>query len=327
MNNTTPKISIIVPVYNVEQYIHKCIDSILIQTFTDFELILVDDSSKDTSGEICDEYVKKDSRVIVIHKENGGLSSARNAGINIAKGDYFGFVDSDDWININMYEFLYKGIIDYKADIALCRLLHLTGSNQSYYNNDKISEQEKIMDGDRLLKYLLLFKIDSSSCTKLFKSSIFSTVRFHEGRNNEDFKLLYEVLSNVSRGIYINEVAYNYINRNNSITNSISSSYVFDLYENAKEMLDFIKIKKPLLIQEAESYYFIQLFIVLRYIIINDLINKNSDIYKILRITLLKNIKKILGNKYNGNGSKLLILALAFMPKIFNRMAHAIKRG
>lgn len=101
-----PKISIIVPVYEVEPYIHKCVDSILAQTFTDFELILVDDGSPDNCGEICDEYEENDSRIRVIHKENGGPSSARNAGLNIAKGDYIGFVDSDDWIETDMYEML-----------------------------------------------------------------------------------------------------------------------------------------------------------------------------------------------------------------------------
>ncbi|EME8139564.1 glycosyltransferase, partial [Enterococcus faecium] len=100
------EISIIVPIYNVEQYLRKCVDSILAQTFTDFEVILVDDGSPDNSGAICDEYAKLDSRVRVIHKENGGLSDARNAGIEIAKGKYLGFVDSDDFIDKDMYEIL-----------------------------------------------------------------------------------------------------------------------------------------------------------------------------------------------------------------------------
>ena len=95
-----PKISIIVPVYKVEKYLHKCIDSILAQTFKDFELILVDDGSPDNCGKICDEYAKRDNRIVVVHKENGGQASARNRGINIARGDYIGFVDSDDWIDV-----------------------------------------------------------------------------------------------------------------------------------------------------------------------------------------------------------------------------------
>ncbi len=325
MEVTTPKISVILPIYNMEQYLPKCIDSILKQTFIDFELLLIDDGSQDNSGKICDEYAKKDSRIIVIHKENGGSSSARNAGLDIAKGDYFGFVDGDDWIEKNMYELLYKGIIDFKADLALCRLLHIAKSNLGYYLNDKFTDQEKIIDGDRLLRYLILNKIDASCCTKLFKSSIFDTIRFQAGKLNEDFKLLFEVFSNKRKGIYINEVAYNYICRNDSNTTSFSSSYRFDLCENAKDMLDFIKIEKPHLIPEAERYYFMQLYGVFRYIITNDLINKHSDRYKILRIILLKNIKKLLANKYIKNRSKLFILILVLMPKMIARMLHAIK--
>src|SRR4051812_34034895 len=112
-----PKISIIVPVFNVEKYIHDCLESILNQSFIDFELILVNDGSSDRSGVICDEYSKKDNRITVIHKENGGQSTARNRGIDLAKGDYIGFIDSDDWIDHDMYKVLYEKAIEIGADI------------------------------------------------------------------------------------------------------------------------------------------------------------------------------------------------------------------
>lgn len=114
------KISIIVPVYKVEPYIHKCVDSILAQTFKDFELILVDDGSPDNCGQICDEYAQKDSRVKVIHKENGGVSSARNVGIDTALGEYITFIDPDDIIEQNMYQVLFEHAIKYSADIVVC---------------------------------------------------------------------------------------------------------------------------------------------------------------------------------------------------------------
>ncbi|HEL7541574.1 TPA: glycosyltransferase, partial [Enterococcus faecalis] len=115
-----PKISIIVPVYNVEKYLEKCVRSILAQTFTDFELILVDDGSPDSSGAMCDQFAEQDERVKVIHKENGGLSDARNAGIEIATGEYLGFVDSDDYIADDMYELLYTNIVKEDADLSIC---------------------------------------------------------------------------------------------------------------------------------------------------------------------------------------------------------------
>ena len=120
-----PKISIVVPVYNVEEYLRKCIDSILSQKFKEFELILVNDGSEDESGVICNEYVIKDDRVKVIHKSNGGLSSARNAGIDLSRCDYIGFVDSDDWIDDDMFEKLYFAIEKEKCDMAICRLFRI----------------------------------------------------------------------------------------------------------------------------------------------------------------------------------------------------------
>ena len=114
------KLSIIVPVYNVEPYLRRCIDSILAQTFTDFELILVDDGSPDNCPAICDEYAEKDPRIVVIHKQNGGLSDARNAGLDIARGEYIGFVDSDDYIDAEMYEKMYNAAIMHNSDIVSC---------------------------------------------------------------------------------------------------------------------------------------------------------------------------------------------------------------
>ena len=112
-----PKISVIVPVYNVEKYLHRCVDSILAQTFTDFELLLINDGSKDSSGVICDEYAAKDSRVLVFHKENGGVSSARNMGLDNAKGEWISFVDSDDWVEKEYLETLYQ---DGEFDFVTC---------------------------------------------------------------------------------------------------------------------------------------------------------------------------------------------------------------
>ena len=115
-----PEISVIVPVYKVEKYIHRCVDSILGQTFSDIQVILVDDGSPDTCGDICEEYARRDSRVRVIHKENGGLSDARNAGIPQADGKYIIFIDSDDFIEMDMLEYLYSNIRNANADMATC---------------------------------------------------------------------------------------------------------------------------------------------------------------------------------------------------------------
>ena len=120
--NNNPKISVIVPVYKVEKYLDRCVESIVNQTYKNLEIILVDDGSPDNCPVMCDEWAEKDERIRVIHKENGGLADARNAGMNIATGDYIGFVDSDDWIEPNMYEVLLKNALKYDADISRCGL-------------------------------------------------------------------------------------------------------------------------------------------------------------------------------------------------------------
>ena len=130
-----PKISIIVPVYNVEQYLAECIESIKDQSLTDIEIILVDDGSPDNSGAICDDYALKDDRIKVIHKKNGGLSSARNAGLEVAIGEYIGFVDSDDWVDGEMYEVLYKNAVENQAEIAACNIAKM-GLDGQFENFD-----------------------------------------------------------------------------------------------------------------------------------------------------------------------------------------------
>lgn len=122
-----PEISIIVPIYNVAQYLHKCVDSILAQTFTNFEVILVDDGATDNSGAICDAYAEQDSRVKVIHKVNGGLSDARNAGIEVAQAPYLGFIDSDDYISREMFQLLHDDIVREQADLAICGIYDVYG--------------------------------------------------------------------------------------------------------------------------------------------------------------------------------------------------------
>lgn len=142
MQITKPKISIIVPVYKAEPYLRKCIDSILNQTFKDFELILVDDGSPDRCGEICDEYALKDSRIKIIHKENSGRSSARNVGLDIAQGEYIGFVDSDDWIEPDMYEVLYSKAKIESADIIALNYNCCIGEKKYLWSYTKLEKMK-----------------------------------------------------------------------------------------------------------------------------------------------------------------------------------------
>lgn len=173
-----PEISIIVPVYNVEQYLCECIDSMLAQIFEDYELILVDDGSPDRCGQVCDEYAALDERVRVIHQENAGVSFARNIGIDIARGNYISFVDSDDIISAFYLKELYEKIIEYQADISICEMKEFDEKNTFKMNreSDIKSIKKKVLSGKEAA--LTVYsqkreKISVGPCAKLYKKSLY----------------------------------------------------------------------------------------------------------------------------------------------------------
>jgi glycosyltransferase involved in cell wall biosynthesis len=206
-------ISVIVPVYNVEKYLRKCIDSILSQTYTNLEIILVDDGSVDNSDKICDEYKEKDSRIVVIHKENGGASSARNVGLDMAHGEYIGFIDSDDYIDSDMYEELYKNMQDNNADLSICGILNLYQGIEPKRN----IPDKKVMLAAGAIK-LMLTGLTVSPCNKLFKRKLFKDIRYPTGKTAEDAFILIEILLKCDIVAFTSEEKYYYVHRGNSIT-------------------------------------------------------------------------------------------------------------
>lgn len=166
----TPKVSVIVPVYKAEKYLHRCVDSILAQTFHDFEVLLIDDGSPDKSGEICDEYAKKDSRVRVFHKENGGVSSARQCGIDNALGEYTIHADPDDWVEPNMLEELYAKAKEDDADMVICDFYEEHKSKQTYRR-----QQPSALDSETVLKELFQ-QLHGSCCNKLVRRACYNNV-------------------------------------------------------------------------------------------------------------------------------------------------------
>lgn len=209
-------ISVIVPVYNVEKYLRKCLDSIINQTFSNFEVILVDDGSTDMSGSICDEYVKKDVRFRVIHRENGGLSAARNSGLLAAKGTYLNFIDSDDWIRAELLEQLINLLESHEADISKCNFF----SDEK----DNLNEQEEIRcytSREYMIRYFNA-KSDSNSyfCGKLFKRNLFDNQCFPVGKTCEDMFLMPQIIKNATKIVVTNQKYYFYYQRPNSITNN-----------------------------------------------------------------------------------------------------------
>lgn len=227
-----PLVSVIVPIYNVEKYLNKCVDSIINQTLENIEIILVDDGSTDSCGEIIDEYARKDNRIIVIHKENSGQSSARNMGLDIARGKYIGFVDSDDWIESNMYEDLYKSIEESNLDIAVCgRRAYTEGGkllNEIEIDDELINfKNYKIKD---YISNYLFYKHTVVVWNKLYKNKIIknNNIRFENVSyvGSEDALFNYNIICHVNRIKCINRIYYNQLSREGSTARTYKYGYM-----------------------------------------------------------------------------------------------------
>lgn len=244
-------ISVIVPVYNVEQYLPKCVDSILNQTYRNLEVILVDDGTKDASDAICDEYAAKDPRVKVIHKENGGLSSARNAGIDIARGDYLGFVDSDDWIEPETYESLLS--LARKYDVKLvCGGRYDVDAATGNRTIGLCPEREEVITGEEMCGRIFLWdNVDSAAGDKLYHRSLFHEIRYPFGKVCEDVPTTYRIVLRAGTVALYPKPFYNYYHRENSITTSNISEKTFHFAEHTKGIYEEISCHHPAIRNQA----------------------------------------------------------------------------
>lgn len=217
---SNPMISIIVPIYRVEKYLKKCVDSILVQTYKNFELILVDDGSPDNCPAICDEYAKQDDRVVVVHKKNGGLSDARNAGLDIAKGEYIGFVDSDDYISPIMYETLMNRIISDQSDLAMCKYMCIYDSGEiiKKEKSDKTISKKCYSPKEFILELFMPHGVDYVvAWSKLYKKEIFNKLRFPIGKQHEDEFIIHSVVAQCKKISCVEDELYYYRQREGSI--------------------------------------------------------------------------------------------------------------
>lgn len=245
-------ISIIIPVYKVEKYLEKCIESVLKQTYTNLQIILVDDGSPDNCGKICDEYAKKDSRIEVIHKANGGLSDARNVGISKAKGRYIGFVDSDDYIKEDMYEILLNLIKKYDADVSICNLYDVIDGNECIRNKENgIREYSRL---DILKKVLLDKNIQSYAWNKLYEKELFDEIKYPIGKKYEDIGTTFYLFEKCNKIVVTSEPEYYYLKRADSLVNNVTESTILDYTEIIIQRYIYIKqnIKE---LRKYNNYY------------------------------------------------------------------------
>lgn len=256
MEMTTPVLSIIVPVYNVEEYLARCIDSVLTQTFTNFELILVDDGSPDRCGEICDEYARKDSRVIVIHKENGGVSSARNRGLDIARGEYITFVDSDDLIGTSTTYEENIAILKHDSQIDVLQYPILTISEKDGANKTMFASRYIFGERELFLNWYTGSPIRGYVWDKIFKKTVFNEIRFPEGMALTEDAFCIVDFVRVVKCLYISEQGYyTYILRKNSAISSFSAKKCLDMFTCNFRLFRFL-CSLPHVEKECCHYFF-----------------------------------------------------------------------
>lgn len=311
-----PKISVIVPVYNDDQYLSKCLDSILSQTFKNIEVIVVNDGSTDNSKEICNNFARKNDKVKVIHQEKLGVSVARNTGLSHAMGEFIGFVDADDYIHKNMYRNLYGACQNTGSDISICKLGReidgkLVTSDDKFYslalNNEEAMEE--LFKG-------ILYRF--SLCNKLFNRKIFDGVSFPVGRIHEDLSTTYKLFAKAKKVVYLNFIGYVYVRQEESILTTPYYEKRLDALIGWDEILNFFRFKYVKLFDTVNSCFIYSCFDHI-YLIINQIEDskKMRDYLASIQLIIRAYYKEIIKNPVLSLRYKGLVLTLNYNINLF----------
>ncbi len=308
-------ISVVVPVYNVEKYLENCVDSLLNQTYANLEIVLVDDGSTDGSGSLCDKCVERDPRIAVFHKTNGGLSSARNYGIEKARGELIVFIDSDDYIAADTIEQLYHTMTLAGADISI---ISLTSSSEL---DSGITDKFKSYNSEQAIKEILLERaFSTSACGKLFKRGLFDNVRFPEGKIYEDYATVYKTFLAAKKIAFADTFKYFYVTNLSSITKSRFSEKRLQYFEVSDTVISDVAESYPRLKKHATrraTRYAISF-----YKQFSESGCDNADVQKFLISRIRKRFFSYLFSRYSFK-SKLYGLCVCISPKlayrVFNR--------
>lgn len=316
MNNKDGLISVIVPIYKVEQFLDECVESILCQTYTKFELILVDDGSPDRCGKMCDAYKEKDTRIRVIHKENGGLSDARNAGMKIARGEYFTFVDSDDFVSDDYLAVLMQAAQKYDADIVQGDFTEVreelgTGSNQKL---------EVFAKEDALTSFLKMQRVKVNAWAKLYKRKCFYNIEYPKGRINEDNLTTYKNIWQAKKIVCVPKWIYYYRVNLSSIMRSAFSPKRFEILSFQQEIDAFLGPKASTYVNEIE---YSEMRMAVR--LINDCISANKDSVYRDEINHCQSILKECrhGLKCSETKYKLIVPMILYAYPIYRKLVKA----
>lgn len=325
-------ISVIVPVYNMEKYLKRCVDSILVQTYRQLEIILVDDGSTDTSPVICDDYAVKDKRIRVIHKENGGLSDARNAGLAIATGNYIGFVDSDDWIEPDMYKDMYEAVVKNRAQMAVCRYAEIYPDRII----DGSCNDVVVLSRDEVLDIFICehsqYKIYNSVWSKLFQRELIGDTKFPKGRNSEDIVFTTKAFCRLKCCVYIDKAYYNYVKeREGSIMNSFAGDRMLnDEIPFWREHIACIHQVKEELGNKAEYYFYKRLIVY--YLCAKVEARKQKELTEYAKALLLeikkdkKRIRQVYRCDFVKKSDKYRMWMVLHMPKLYVMTENAYQK-
>lgn len=309
-----PLVSVIIPVYNVREYLEDSVRTVRDQTLENIEIVLVDDGSTDGSSELCDRLASEDSRIKVIHKENGGVSDARNVGMEAASADYIGFVDSDDYIAPNMYEVLYKELIENQADLSYCGFYHVeNGINRPDY---KLTSGKFIYSGKEITKNVLYSNnLTMHLWTKLYKKEIALRHKFPVGKTYEDAFFTIPYFLDCKKAVAIMEPLYRYIKREGSIVNSPYSKADLAVLEAHESNYKLLK-DTPEFLEGAEYRLYWSNFYVLDRMLGTENFDDFENKKKIIKF-LKSRYLDILKNRYVKNSRKLAMTALMLSEKLY----------
>ncbi len=322
-------ISVIVPIYNIVEYLPRCVNSIRRQTYRNLEIILVDDGSTDNSGALAEKMALEDKRVRVFHKENGGSSSARNLGLSKASGDYIGFVDSDDYIEPEMYERLLAAMLEENLLMAQTSRDEIDEQGNLMPNVCEPPEKMELWECERFMRELLLHRGDCSFCTKLIHASLLKEERFPEGELNEDFYLLVRLLPKVPAVAILPEQDYHVFYRYGSNTrtrNKDEFPQVFtDIVRNADRVHEIVEEEYPALLPEAMRFGLFQRLDYMLHIPISQM-NRENAFYQQVKTYLKKHRKDAVKSQYLTQKNKVYLVLLGTAPRLV-RKVHSILRG
>lgn len=312
-----PLVSVIVPVYNVEEYLEDCVKSITKQTYKNLEIILVDDGSTDNSSYICDKLSRSDRRILVIHKENGGLSDARNAGLEICHGEYIAFVDSDDMVNSSFIASLYNLISSGNFQVSQVGTQYIDNVGKKLPEKFSYGTGNTILNKEQFIEGLLINKITWAAWCNLYRKDFFKDIRFTKGQYNEDCLMWLDGVEKVNRIIISNQCLYQYRMREGSITAGTNIKFFADEYAHSVQWLDKVKRQYPELTEAAYNELLSDLLIYMRALGNNKVERKYIAYYR-------KNIGKVLKNRYLPKKRKIMISGICILPNVSLSLLHRL---